>query len=201
MPPMIKQTNEQNFRRKIMLVTLYALDNYGNVLQHCALTSVLESFGFEAEHLCASVSIRFYPKTKRYIKNIIKRILALLGVRKYREQLRTQRIEEPRSKRFKSFQDKHTGRKIFMTYKEALSESKSFWKIYDYAVTGSDQVWHNWGHNPEELAYYYLEFMPREKRINYAPSFGFSEFPESDKELHRKGLQGFSKLSCREEEM
>lgn len=106
MPPMIKQTNEQNFRRKILLVTLYALDNYGNVLQRCALTSVLEAFGFETEHLCASVSIRFYPKTKRYIKNIIKRILALLGVREYRELLRIQRIEEPRSKRFQSFQDK-----------------------------------------------------------------------------------------------
>lgn len=43
--------------------------------------------------------------------------------------------------------------------------------------------------------------MPREKRINYAPSFGFSEFAESDIEFHRKGLEGFSKISCREESM
>lgn len=88
-----------------------------------------------------------------------------------------------------------------MTFREALQESQSRWKEYDYAITGSDQVWHNWSHNPDDLAYYYLEFMPREKRINYAPSFGFSEFPESDIEFHKKGLQGFDKLSCREEEM
>lgn len=201
MPFTSDQNCAQNSRRKILLVTIYGNYNYGNVLQRCALASVLEAFGFETEHLCASGSNKFYPKTKRYIKGIIKRILALLGVQEYREQLRIQRIEEPRSKRFQSFQDKHTGRKIFKTYSETLHESQPLWKEYNYAVTGSDQVWHNWGHNPEELAYYYLEFMPREKRINYAPSFGFSEFPESDKELHRKGLQGFSKLSCREEEM
>lgn len=128
-------------------------------------------------------------------------MLAVLGVKKYIEQGKNNRLNEPRLKRFKSFQDKHTGRKIFMTYSEVLNESQSRWKEYDYAITGSDQVWHNWSGTPEELAYYYLEFMPREKKINYAPSFGFSEFPDSDIEFHRKGLKGFDKLSCREEEM
>ena len=88
-----------------------------------------------------------------------------------------------------------------MTLSEIFQESQSTWKVYDYALTGSDQVWHNWSRNPEELAYYYLEFMPENKRINYAPSFGFTEFPESDYEYHKKGLEGFRKLSCREEEM
>ena len=108
---------------------------------------------------------------------------------------------ELREIRFREFQDKHTGKKIFMTFQEALSESESRWKEYDYALTGSDQVWHNWCHSQKELAFYYLEFMPCEKRINYAPSFGFSEFPKSDIESHRKGLEGFKKLSCREESM
>ena len=196
------QTYAQNSRRKILLVTLYGNYNFGNILQRCALAYVLESFGFGTEHLCASESNRFYHKTKRYIKGIIKRILALLGVRKYKEQEVNRRLNVPRrEKRFKSFQDNHTGKKIFMTYSETLHESQSRWKIYDYAVTGSDQVWHNWSHNPEELAFYYLEFMPENKRINYAPSFGFSEFPKSDINFHRKGLQGFRKISCREEEM
>ena len=48
---------------------------------------------------------------------------------------------------------------------------------------------------------YYLEFISRAKRVCYAPSFGFSKFPQEDIELHRKGLEGFSRLSCREQEM
>ena len=189
------QTYAQNSRRKILLVTLYGNYNYGNILQRCALTSVLESHGFEVEHLCESDTVI------SVIKKIIKRILAALGIPKYRKQEVNRRLNEPKEKRFKSFQDKYTGKKIFMTYKEALSESQSRWEEYDYAITGSDQVWHNWNRTPKELAFYYLEFMPENKRINYAQSFGFSEFSEADKELHRKGLQGFRKISCREEGM
>ncbi len=112
----------------------------------------------------------------------------------YRKQLENQRSNKPREKRFQLFPDAHTGKKFFMTYKEALSEPKSRWQEYDYAVTGSDQVWHNWSHTQEELEFYYLEFMPEEKRINYATSFGFSKFSKSDYEYHKKGLQGFRKV-------
>lgn len=191
----------QKSNHKILLVTLYGNYNYGNILQRSALTHILESLGFEVEHLCKSESLRFIPKSKRFIKAVIKRILASIGVPKFKKKEEIRRQNEPRLKRFQSFQDKHTGRKIFMTFQEALSESESRWKEYDYALTGSDQVWHNWSHTQEELAFYYLEFMPREKRINYAPSFGFSEFAESDIKFHRKGLEGFNKLSCREKSM
>ena len=218
MPPIIDQTRPdqnyaQNSSHKILLVTLYGNFNFGNILQRCALTSVLESYGFDVEHLChVYLSIRPFQVMKRSIKGkikaVLRQMLAAIGIPKYRRRLKEireqteRRIQnEPREKRFKSFQDEHTGRKIFMTFQEALHASQSRWKEYDYAVTGSDQVWHNWSRNPEELAFYYLEFMPREKRINYAPSFGFSEFAESEAEFHRKGLEGFNKLSCREEEM
>lgn len=180
----------QKSLRKILLVTPYGNGNFGNILQRCALASVLESYGFEVEHLCG----RTQSSCKSRIKNLIKRILAKIGVPKFKR-------NALREKRFKTFQDANTGRKIYMTFNKALRVSQERWKDYEYAITGSDQVWHNWYHQPEELAYYYLEFMPREKRISYAPSFGFSKFPESDYELHRKGLEGIARLSCREEEM
>ncbi|RGZ73188.1 polysaccharide pyruvyl transferase family protein [Agathobacter rectalis] len=67
------------------------------------------------------------------------------------------------------------------------------------AISGSDQVWHKWKHDLNELPYYYLEFMPKEKRTSYAASFGFEEFPQNDIEQHIKGLQGMNKISCREQ--
>lgn len=76
---------------------------------------------------------------------------------------------------------------------------KKDWSEYDYAITGSDQVWHNWSGKNCELEYFYLMFMPPKKRISYAPSFGFFEFPKKDCALHKKGLQEIELLSCREQ--
>lgn len=72
-------------------------------------------------------------------------------------------------------------------------------------MVGSDQVWHNWHEQTDiapddDLSYFYLEFMPHEKRIAYAPSFGFTEFPTEDKDEHIKGLNGMAALSCREKD-
>ena len=78
--------------------------------------------------------------------------------------------------------------------------NKSQWDKYKFAVTGSDQVWRIWLHTIEQAECYYLEFMSREKRVCYAPSFGFTQFYEPDINLHKKGLEGFDKLSCREQE-
>ena len=73
------------------------------------------------------------------------------------------------------------------------------WDEYDFAIVGSDQVWHKWGNDLKELPYYYLEFMPKEKRLSYAASFGFDEFPTIDREKHIKGLKGMHAISCREQ--
>ncbi len=186
-------------KRKILLLTKYGEYNYGNVLQRYAMTRTLESFGFEVTHLCDVPP--FSEKLKTFIKLPVKYILALLGSKKFRRQFQIRRADSLRMERFRKFQDKFTARKIFSSYGGVLRQNKSEWDKYDYAVTGSDQVWHNWTHAREELEYYYLEFIEREKRVCYAPSFGFSKFQEEDIEIHRKGLEGFDRLSCREQEM
>ena len=201
---------------KILLVTLYGNFNYGNVLQRLALAGVLESLGFEVDHLCPLTPA---PKVKvsgrkifeRRIKTFIKRMLALAGIKRFwlRELEYRAKAEQAERRRqeialfeskIKPFQDKYITRRIYMTRDEVLSSEPKRWEAYKFAVTGRDQVWHNWSRSENELAYYYLEFMPREKRINYAPSFGFSEFMSDDYELHEKGLAGFERLSSREQE-
>ena len=189
-------------KRKVLLVTQYHNWNYGNVLQRYALARHLESCGFEVTHLCdIRYVLKLRTKIKANLKLAVKYVLSLLGVEKFRRQFQEKANENRRQERFKKFQDKFTQRKIFSSYVGMFSKDKSEWDEYDYAVTGSDQVWHKWTNIPEELRYYYLEFIERKKRISYAPSFGFSQFPEEDIELHRKGLEGFDRLSCREQEM
>ncbi|MBQ7215756.1 MAG: polysaccharide pyruvyl transferase family protein [Synergistaceae bacterium] len=197
---------QKSGNRKVLLVTLYGNYNYGNILQRLALTSVIEPLGFEVTHLCIVTPPPKQPASriiKTFIKNAIKRVLALLGVQKYRTQFRSMEMLPTIVPAFTKYQEQHipSTSRIYMTFQESLSADSSEWTSYDYAVTGSDQVWHNWSRTPEELEYYYLSFMPPEKRVCYAPSFGFSEFPESYYAFHKKGLAGFERLSCREQEM
>lgn len=68
---------------------------------------------------------------------------------------------------------------------------------YDLFLVGSDQTWNCGGLTLDKT--YLLDFVKDAyKKVNYATSFGFSEFPPKYIESYRKYLSQFSKLSCRE---
>ncbi len=69
--------------------------------------------------------------------------------------------------------------------------------MYDFLITGSDQVW-----NPNlvtGLKDTFLLFAPREKRIAYAASFGISEIPGKWKERFAQWLTDMKAISVREQ--
>ena len=134
---------------------------------------------------------------KKLIKQIIKRILTILGSKKYRSEIHHLTVSRKLGPVFAKFVDKYFTRVIYMTQKQAVSSKPSDWSEYAYAVVGSDQVWNI----SNALEYYYLMFMPSEKRICYAPSVVNSKFSEEHYEIHKKGLTGFAHLSCREQEV
>ena len=160
-------------------------------------------------------------KTAIFFNRIRKFVLVLAGNRYYREKLlkkfareeKTQQTDTPkpdalddlkRGELFQEFYREYFGKIIHSTYRETLSADSSTWDEYDYVIAGSDQIW-NRGliRSFEALRYYYLEFVAQDKRVNYAPSFGdfgMSSLKFPDRLEHRKGLNGFKKLSCREEE-
>ena len=173
--------------KKVLLVTLQGA-NLGNRLQNYALQTVLEKMGIE-------ISTPVYQETSSClvkIKLLVKNILAFLGNKKYNFAI----LQEKRSKAFEEFSEKYIHNRIKVTFDSVYSKD---WSEYKYAITGSDQVWHNWSNTKKELEYFYLMFMPKEKRISYAPSFGFTEFPQADISTHKKGLEEMRCLSCREE--
>ena len=121
-------------------------------------------------------------------------MLALIGIRKYLD-------KEITYHKIEMFIDKNINNKIFVSYDEVLNADKSRWEKYNFVVTGSDHVWCIGTQTLKQAEYFYLKFIPREKRVCYAPCFGFSQLSDSeDYELHKKGLEGFDNLSCREQE-
>ena len=178
---------------KVILVTPEGTHNFGNRLQHYALQQTLEGCGCYV----GSLIVRQLPKSKKMrIKNAVKSILVMCGIRRYK----TSVGQGKRTVKFLAFNKRYITNVVRMPVDEVRQTDWS--SYFSYAVTGSDQVWHNW-HNksiPDELSFYYLEFIDESKRISYAPSFGFTAFPPEDIEQHRRGLMGMHALSCREQE-
>lgn len=181
--------------KKALIVTLYGNHNFGNRLQNYALQKVVESYGFEVTTLDNRNSIAYNIKIR--IKHIIKK-----GLSRLRNKNRTE--NHPNNDRLNLLVREAVCKfnRDNISHVKRISNSSAFftdWSTYDLAIAGSDQIWHKWSNDPNELSYYYLQFMPPEKRVAYAASFGFESFPENDIAQHRVGLQGMREISCREE--
>lgn len=170
--------------KKVLLVTLWDYGNFGNRLQAIALKTMIENNGYEV--VCVPNKRSVTMKTR------IKTVLAYCGVKRFRY-IKFSRIRQ---------------RSIYESTKLLLPnctpEAKYFrfpssidCEAFSAAVVGSDQVWHGWSDH-QELDFFYLHFISKEKRISYAASFGFDVFPEKDKEKHKSGLENMRFISCRE---
>ena len=180
--------------KNVLLVTLFDEANIGNRLQNYALQHVLESYGATVTTLDNYYTNRFSAKTR--LKYALKDWLCRLGLRNdgaaCREYRRLCRIR----KSALTFNRRNLSNVLRLSNAEAFTHD---WSAYDLAVAGSDQVWHKWRRDPDELPFYYLQFMPQDKRVSYAASFGFEAFPDADVEQHRRGLNELRHISCREE--
>lgn len=174
--------------KKLLLVTLQG-DNIGNRLQNYALQKVIEKYGYEV-YTPVYYTTEFDTLKKRMVL-FIKAKLGKMGWPRYRNDY----YRMKRRAKYQKFNRSYITNSFRMSYKKAFSSN---WEKYDLALTGSDQVWHRWTQNTYELRYFYLEFMPSEKRLCYAPSFGFDEFPSQDKKAHFEGLNGIKEISIRE---
>ena len=177
----------------VLLVTLTGGANYGNRLQHFALKTAIEKQGYAV----VSLNVRGNPESsaKLHIKEAALSTAKMLGIHRLRSKLARMK----RRDKLSAFDRTHMGTILYIPVDQVR---RTNWQAYHCAVTGSDQVWHNWHWKnvPDELSYFYLDFMPVDKRVSYAPSFGFTAFPHEDIETHRRGLMDMCALSCREQE-
>lgn len=112
--------------------------------------------GFDVESpICfvpekSGIAVRVLRFFKVSTKRILKLCLAALGVKKYREQIKSgfhkglkHQNEKSRWALYKEFYDDLIGKKIYTTYKKMLNSDKKRWDEYSYVVAGSDQIWNS----------------------------------------------------------
>lgn len=168
---------------RIAQITLTGYFNYGNMLQKFALHHTLKKFADVVEVLWQD-KIKFLPEDgeKPFIQCVLKKerpdhwLMFLLR-------------ESVRQAKFKDFENLYIRTRFDLPYLEDIVDE------YDFFVVGSDQVWNPiWC--PE---YFFLNFVPREKKLSYAASMGAPEIPNHRREELRNSISGFDKISVREE--
>ena len=181
--------------KKVGIITLHRVVNYGSVLQTYALQEKIKELGYIPE------VIDYYPerltklgmlkriknKGEKYKKSFIIRNLARIVI--FPSYLK-------RFNMFFGFLKKY----IKMTnkiYKDEESINNEAFN-YDIYCTGSDQVW-NSGWNEKIDHPYFLTFAPDDKRkIAYAASFGKKELDPNEIEETKKMLSRYDEISVRE---
>ena len=159
--------------KEIAILTNLDILNYGNRLQNYAVQKVYESLHVSAETLLPWETT-FLRKTYYNLK--LFRFLFL-------------------NKRERSFILYNKNIMWGRHYVKKRNEVKIN-KYYDFFSVGSDQIWNPlWIKND----FFFLPFVPPEKRISYAASFGVSEIPEDKKEMVRENLLKFKAISVRED--
>ena len=182
-------------KKKISIITLHRIVNYGSVLQAYATQYVFEKLGYEVEF------VDYYPE-RMHMFGMLKRIKN--KSEKLRKSLLLRTIARiiifpsylKRFYVFKKFINTHL--KMTPTIYKTSEQLKNNPPKADFYCTGSDQVW-NTGWNEKIDKPFFLEFAPSNKKcFSYAASFGKSKLDDWEKEETKKLLSKYNCLAMRE---
>lgn len=188
--------------KKIGIITLVRVNNYGAELQAFATQHALQIMGYDAEIIDYLYFINpRHKKTKGSKPNFVMplrlRVIVALypwlqWYKKFKQDKDTLKLRE---ERFNSFHKENT--RFSKEYRTAES-LRSSQMDYDVYVAGSDQVWNP--NNYTSLDPYFLKFAPQEKtKISYASSFGVGVLPEHTRSYYKDALNSLNAVSVREE--
>lgn len=172
--------------KKVGIITMHKVLNYGSALQAYALQRVIEKMGHDVE-----IIDYIYPNEyhKQFFRkpSILRRLISLTI-----EILRG----FPRKRRTKAFEEFYKDNlKLSRTYnsKEELSNDPPKYDVY---MTGSDQVW-----NPKYIhadTSFMLSFTDSPNKVAFSASIAKGEIPEQYKELYATELRKYKHISMRE---
>lgn len=188
--------------KKVGIITIFNVNNYGAELQAFATQKALQLMGYEAE----LINYPFYKNERHIVTKASKPVFAMPLKKRFEEWaypkitkakilLQSNKNAEERIANFVSF---HLINTLFSPEYRTIEDLYNTDRIYDAYIVGSDQVW-----NPgvySSLDPYFLKFAPKDRiRISYASSFGVSSVPEYTKGYYRDALSGLDAISVREE--
>lgn len=181
--------------KKLAIITGYHIKNYGSALQAYATQRVINEMGINNE--CIQYQKKNDLNQALRVFNIPLLRTKIAGIKK---KLYAKRYATTLGKNFairNEIFDKFV-QENFKISKKCYGYEQLQHKIqeYDAVLLGSDQVWNplNFGSH-----YYTLEFVPDDiPKIAYAPSFGVSKIPNSQKKQTANYLNRIEYISVRE---
>lgn len=171
-------------KKHINIITYCTWTSIGSILQAYALSSTIESCGYEPA-LWLEEENRTLKKRKRHtLKSILKELYKTFIHKK---------LERAYEKRISYIQE-NMDVCYFSNSEDFKNEASQ--KTEDVFIAGSDQIW-----NPDRCnPVFFLDFVKSGKRISYAASMGNTIIPENKKEKFRELIGNFEKISVREQE-
>lgn len=171
--------------KRIGVISIWDIDNYGNRLQNYALLSALRSLGY------SPYTLKMWPQKKwkrifQYLTNY-----DVSWMRLVKEKL----SHNYRKYNFLCFERKHITKDRH--FYDSTEDKVSLNRKYDAFIVGSDQIW-----NPVflEEPYYFAAFADKDKTtISYAASMGVGELDYLSQEKLKNGLKTIKYVSVREE--
>lgn len=168
---------------KVGLLTFTDGTNIGQRLQNYALQEAVKDILPESEVL----TIRQQYPFSRLKRNIKDGVWILAHPKQGACMLR-------RRKKFHDFNRKNI---TFFPKMIPFYEEVDISEMFDCFIAGSDQIWNP--KSPDVSANYFLTFARPEQRIAYAPSFAVDSIPSEKKEIYQKYLEGFHRITVRED--
>lgn len=175
--------------KKIALMTIFQVPNYGSVLQTYATQIFLLKLGYDCDvinyHYPNDWHYQTYVKRINPIRSLVRTIFLFLRLRPADKFLHS--INQFRKNKL------HLTRK----FKDLRTLESYDWHKYDAVVAGSDQIW-----NPRFLhgdKAFMLSFVPDDiKKISIASSFACHTILEEFRSKYFKYLSRFSNISVRD---
>ncbi len=173
---------------RIGILTFCYTVNYGAELQAYALVRTLNNKKNTVAELidyeCPAILKNNRPVKGTSGKNIIDKIKKSMAQKK----------AEERWNKFRKFEEKY-----IPVSKETYNRTTGIrTEFYDRMVIGSDQVW-NLQLTEGDTNFFLPDIRDRNRICSYAASFGYSQVPKEYEAITRKGIEGISNLSVREE--
>lgn len=188
---------------KVGIVTFIDYSNYGNRLQNYALQEYLRMHGFETETIL-NEKYEDYKYTEEYskkilihwIKSIIKFCFGLIMPRQksFICNIFDDNLKKQRKTKNINFTNKYIKETKYVV-REGFPHKRQL-NQYDYLIAGSDQIW-----NPcmgAATDFFFLQNVPKEKRISFSASVGLVEIPKKRKEQWIKYINDMKYISVRE---
>ena len=175
--------------KKISIITIFDVNNFGTYLQVLALGKTLQSQGFNVE-------VIKYIRPIHSWKEIMKRHLSRNILKVLYKFFFTIPLHFLTRRRHHLFIKKYLSVSRKYSSFEALKKNPPMADIY---LTGSDQVWNSYYNEGIDRSYY-LDFVPAGRnKFAYAASIGMNDFPENEKKETRELLSQYKYISVREQ--